>query len=169
MSFRLIRKPDLNGIARVAVEGGVKGIRQGLNIMQRDAATTIRSKRFATGHLAQTLHSEVLPPDGDNIVGTLGAEAPYAPFVEWDTRPHIAPIGAFNGWATAKGFRSTGRSFARGTAQHSNLAKAGWLAVKVKGTKGIHFMKHAYEQKGTEAQLKATEKIKGAISDYAGN
>ncbi|MCO7177018.1 hypothetical protein ACFP7A_01220 [Sporolactobacillus kofuensis] len=169
MSFRIVNKPDFNGLARAAIEGGVKGVRQGLNILQRDAAETIRTKRFATGQLAQSLHSEVLPPDGDNIMGVMGAEAPYAPFVEYDTRPHIAPIGAFNGWATVKGFRSTGRSFVRGSVAHSSLAKAGWIAVKTKGTKGIHFMKHAYEEKGNEAQMKVAEKVKGEISDYAGN
>lgn len=34
MSLIVTHKPDLNGVAHAVVDGGVKGVRQGLNIMQ---------------------------------------------------------------------------------------------------------------------------------------
>lgn len=168
MSLEMEQKPDLEGLKKAVKDAGHKGIRQGLSIEQDAAVRSVRAQRFATGHLAQSIQVKNVVDDGDTISGSMGPEAPYAPFVEYDTRPHIAPMGVFDSWAAVKGFRATGTSFKRGTPKHSALATAGWLAVKIKGTKGIHFMQHAYEDHGTEAEEKAVEVVKGAISDYAG-
>ncbi|GMA49322.1 hypothetical protein GCM10025857_06790 [Alicyclobacillus contaminans] len=164
--IRVEHMPDLQAVARAVVDAGAKGLRTGLHIMQAEAARIMRAERYATGHLAQSLNVNVLPPDGGNITGTLSAEAPYAPFVEYDTRPHIAPLGAFDSWATVKGFRATGVSLRRGTPLHSQLVIRGWLAVRKRGTKGIHFMRRAYLAKSQEAVQIVKQRIQEALDNY---
>lgn len=165
--IRVEQLPNLDEVAREVVDAAVTGVKRGLVLMQGEAARIVRAERFATGHLIQSLHTEIMPPEGGNIVGTLSAEAPYAPFVEYDTRPHIAPLSAFDAWATAKGFRATGKSSKRGTKKHSALARAGWVAVKKRGTKGIHFMQRTYEGKIEEAKAQVDKAVKGALDKYA--
>lgn len=156
------QKPDLGRIKEVVREAGEKGVHRGMVRFQNGAATIIRAERFATGHLAQSLHNETMA-DGNTITGTMQPEAPYAPFVELDTRPHIAPMAAFLPWATVKGFRATGQSFRRGTPEHNGLAIAGWLAVKHRGTKGIHYMKRSFDANHDEAVNDVKQAIQGAI------
>lgn len=168
MSLEIEHKPDLEGLKQAVRDAAPKAIRQGLGIMQSAAVKSVRAQRMATGQLAQSIQVKNVVDDGDQVSGELSPGVPYALYVEKDTRPHVAPIAPFYPWATVKGFRSTGQSFRSGTPNHTDLARAGWVHVKVKGTKGIHFMQHAYEDHGEEAQDKAAEVVKGAISDYAG-
>lgn len=168
MSWEIEHQPDLGGLKDAVRNAARRGVRQGLSIMQSSAVKSVRAQRMATGQLAQSIQVKHVTGAGDTITGEVSPGVSYAPYVEWDTRPHVAPMGAFDSWATVKGFRATGRSFKRGTPKHSALATAGWLAVKTKGTKGIHFMRHAYEDHGAEAQARTAEQVKGAIRDYGG-
>lgn len=164
---RVAELPDLHRVAEDVVDAAAKGVMAGAHVIAAEAQRIVREERFATGHLMQSIHPSGPFRDGGNIVATVSADAPYAPFVEYDTRPHVAPFAPFVGWATTKGFRMTGRSFKRGTAANYNLARAGWLAVKKRGTKGIHFMRRAYEAKNEEAKQLIIRYVREALARYA--
>lgn len=167
MPMRVTQMPDLDAVARAAIDGAVLGMREGLEIIRAEAAMIVHAERYATGHLQQSLHAEVLPPQGSSLEGTVGSSAPYAPFVEYDTRPHVAPFAPFLPWATVKGFRGTGRSFVAGSAPQARLARIGWLGVKLHGTKGIHFLERALDSKGGPARDRIFARIREAVSRFA--
>lgn len=168
MEVRIKKLPNFKAVVRDVVNAGKNGVYAGMFMIQREAATIVRAERYATGHLARSIQVSGPFRRGDNIEGKVYPDAPYAPFVEYDTRPHVAPMEPFRIWATVKGFRATGRSFRRGTRRHTNLAIAGWLAVKHRGTKGIHFMRRAREARGEEAKRTVIRYLKGAIEKYGG-
>lgn len=167
MRMRVARLPNLDAVARAAVDGAARGMKRGLLAIQGEAQRIVHEERYATGHLAQAFHTALLPPENGRLVGTLANVAPYAPFVEYDTRPHVAPIEPFLRWATTKGFRATGRSFWAGSSSQRRLGIIGWLAVKRRGTKGIRFMKRAYDAKHGEARDQIFAAIREALRRYA--
>jgi hypothetical protein len=164
---RVVELPNLHAVARDVLAAGAKGVIAGAHVIAAEAQRIVREERFATGHLMQSIHPSGPFRDGGNIVATVSADAPYAPFVEYDTRPHVAPFAPFVGWATTKGFRMTGRSFKRSSKANTNLARAGWLAVKKRGTKGIHFMRRAFEAKHDQAKQLIIRYVREALARYA--
>jgi hypothetical protein len=158
MQIELEQEPDFDGLKDKTISAGKQGVRRGLIRMQNEAAQEIREKRFNTGHLVQSLHHDI-DDSGTVITGHMAPEAPYAPFVEFDTRPHIAPFAPFITWAVTKGFRGTGKSFSRGSANNLAVARAGWVGVRKHGTKGIHFMENAYDLEKEAAKEDVSTKV----------
>lgn len=65
-----------------------------------------------TGHLRRSLTHRV---DG-HTVGRFGTNVPYAPHVEFPTRPHWPPVAALGGWARRHG--TNPYAVAAGIARH---------------------------------------------------
>jgi len=169
---RVAQLPDLTKVKDVAMDAGARGIAAGCHVFQREAVFIIHAeRRVATGTLARSISVTNPPLRADNqIIGTVFADAqkaPYAPFVEYDTRPHVAPFKPFVDWAVSKGNREFDVPVRRGSKRHMDLARAGWLAVKKRGTKGIHFMRRAYEAKNEEAKELIIRYVREALARYA--
>ena len=174
--------PDLRALARLILAGGLKGLRQGAEMVRSSAVELVFTERRATGHLAQSIYSEVLPPEGDVLQAIAAPAAPYAPFVEWDTRPHNAPPEPLLLWAAVKGGAGVSIEaeppfwvkhwfMENGGAAYPeevvNLAAWAWLGIREHGTKGIHFMSRAYED-NLERAVEAIERgVQEAIAGVA--
>ncbi len=52
-----------------------------------------------TGALAQSIQPGDITVTDDNVVALVEANAEYASYVEWGTRPHFPPIDALKDWA----------------------------------------------------------------------
>ena len=93
--------------------------------LQRNVQT--RTK-IDTGRLRGSITTEV-----DNAPlpkwGKVGTNTTYAPYVEWDTRPHWPPIAAITPWAHRHGI--------------SPFVVA--LAISKHGTKGVHMFEQGLE------------------------
>ncbi len=52
-----------------------------------------------TGTLAQSIQPGQITVTDDNVEAVVEANAEYASFVEWGTRPHFPPVDALKDWA----------------------------------------------------------------------
>jgi hypothetical protein len=84
------------------------------------------------------------------VEGLIGSVSPigeckkYAPFVEYDTRPHWPPIAAMEGWAH----------------RHGLSAYLVARAISIHGTKGAHMFEQGINNVDTDAMI---EEISAAI------
>lgn len=62
--------------------------------------------------------------------GRVWTDAAYAPFVEFDTRPHMPPVDALRGWAGRKGLNPWAVA----------------MAIKRRGTRGRHMFELGLER-----------------------
>jgi len=65
--------------------------------------------------------------DGDTVMGVVGSNVTYAPYVETGTRPHWPPVGALETWARRHGTTAfvVARAIARrGTRAHRYMQRA---------------------------------------------
>jgi hypothetical protein len=147
-------------IGEAMVRGAGKGLLRAALLMQNEAVRIIRAERMATGQLSQSIHSELLPPQGTQLTAMVVAGQPYGPFVEVDTRPHVAPFAAFMPWAVAK----VGRG-AEGPPEV--LARRAWAAVAAHGTKGIHFFERSYQMHRAQVPALVRDGMKEALAPYA--
>lgn len=167
MPMRVVQMPDLDAVARAAVKAAVRGVEDGLKLMQNEAAQILRRERHATGHLSQSLHTEILPQQNGRIMGMMGPSEPYGPWVEYDTRPHVAPFAPFLPWATRKGWNATGKSWRSGSKEQLEVARSGWLAVKRRGTKGIHYLRRAFQRHESDVARLVQQYVGEAVRRYA--
>jgi len=69
-------------------------------------AKVVNDARAAAPVHLTTLRQSILPGEievrNDNVVALVVAEAEYASFVEFGTRPHFPPVDALKDWAAAK-------------------------------------------------------------------
>lgn len=87
-----------------------------------------------TGQLRGSLESVITEQSADKLEGQMGTSLAYAPFVEYNTRPHWAPWGNLAPWASSHGV---------GT----------WVvqrAIATRGTYGKFYMKKSLEQNENE-------------------
>lgn len=56
-----------------------------------------------TGRLRASILPDVITPDEHRVVGVVGSNVEYAPFMEFGTRPHWPPIAALQVWAERHG------------------------------------------------------------------
>lgn len=159
--------PDLHSVAKAVVDAAAKGAFRGGLMIEGRAKEIVREERFATGRLMQSISTKMLPPDEGRIVVVVGSHEPYAPFVEYDTRPHTPPIEPLLRWATTKGYRTTGRSYRSGSEAQKRLAWIAWAAIRRRGTKGIHFLARAAQEKKQEVIEHVNRSVREAVSRFA--
>lgn len=111
-------------------------IGQGVSTLLESMATLARSKTpVDRGLLRGAIFTQVEPGSGTVLVtGTLGvgAQAPYAPYVEYGTAPHWAPIAPLKGWA-------------RRVLGDERAAYAIQRAIAARGTKAQPFLQPAFD------------------------
>lgn len=72
--------------------------------IQRKAKENLKDlEAWDTGNLANTI---VVKREDQGLTSKIEAQAPYAPYVEYGTRPHFPPMDALEGWARRHGFES---------------------------------------------------------------
>lgn len=101
----------------------LQGMRDATLIVTRDAKL---NAPVDTGRLRASITPEIRP-HGNTVLGVVGSNLAYAPYVELGTRPHWPPPGALAVWARRHGVseflvrRAIGR---RGTKAHKYLERA---------------------------------------------
>ena len=90
-----------------------------------------------TGRLRGSIGSEV-KGIGSEMVGTVGSNVHYAPYVEYGTRPHWPPVAALETWAR----------------RHGRTAWGVALSIATRGTPAVKMF-----QKGMEASVGKVQKL----------
>ncbi len=93
---------------------------------------TASAKRFApvdTGRLRASITPEVRSTPTE-VIGVVGSNVKYAPYVELGTKPHWPPISALEVWAR----------------RHGTSAFLVARAIARRGTKAHRFLQQAFEQ-----------------------
>lgn len=109
-------------------------------LMQRDI---VSNTPVDTGFLSAAIQPMVRELVGE--VSPIGEVKKYAPFVEYDTRPHWPPIEAIEGWAYRHGLSAY--VVARSIAQ--------------KGTKGHHMFEEGVKNVDTDAMMNEISAVIG--------
>lgn len=102
----------------------------------------ITERASNTGALAQSWKVE--PRDYDEVV--VFSNLQYAPFVEYGTRPHRAPIDPLRKWAHLK-LNKSGKELER-------TAWAIWQKIARKGTEGKRYLRDALENFNLNSYVK---------------
>lgn len=134
------------------LQGGpfLEAMRDATLLVTRDA------KKFApgdTGRLRASIAPEVRT-QGREVIGVVGSNVKYAPYVETGTRPHWVPKGVLETWARRHG--KTESEVRHSIAIFGTSVKA----MKTLGTKGFRYLERAFEEN--------TEKIHKLIGDVVG-
>ena len=93
-----------------------KSLYEGGAIVEGQAKATVTTDM---AELRQSINKQV-----DNKSAVIGTNVEYAPYVEFGTRPHKAPISALKGWAD----------------RHGIPVGAVWMSIAKKGTKAQPFL-----------------------------
>lgn len=111
------------------LEGAMHGTPM-LRAMQRAAMLVMRDARVRvqvdTGRLRSSITPEVRT-NGREVIGVIGSNVKYAPYVETGTRPHWPPKGALAVWARRHGMSEGAIRYiigTRGTRPHPYLVPA---------------------------------------------
>lgn len=88
-----------------------------------------------TGHLQSHITPEVRS-EGDTIIGVVGSNVTYAPFVEFDTRPH---------WPYARGVPMNRQPIVIWAQRHGANAFLVARAISRRGTIGKHYLQKAFD------------------------
>ena len=125
------------------MQGGamLQAMRDATMAIDRDAK---RNAPVDTGRLRASITPEIRM-DGHEIIGVVGSNVVYAPFMELGTRPHFPPLGALTVWAR----------------RHGTTAFVVARAIARKGTKARRFLQNAFEK---NAQY-AYNRFKKAVED----
>ncbi len=118
MSFKANAKTEWNGPAVIQDfdRAQFKSLFESADIVLSQA------KALAPSDIAELRGSLNKQVTKNNAV--VGTNVEYAPFVEFGTRPHAAPISALKGWAD----------------RHGIPVGAVWMSIKKKGTKAQPFL-----------------------------
>ncbi len=103
----------------------LNAMRDALMVVERDAK---RNAPVDTGRLRASITPEVRR-DGREIIGVVGSNVVYAPFVELGTRPHFPPLYALETWAKRRGISAF------------LVARA----IAIRGTRAVRFLQRAME------------------------
>lgn len=103
----------------------VEAFRDATLIIQRDAKI---NTPVDTGRLRASITPEVTV-HGTEVLGIVGSNVVYAPYVELGTRPHYPPLEALEVWAE----------------RHHTTAFLVARAIGRRGTKAIRFLQNAFE------------------------
>ena len=103
-----------------------------------------------TGRLRASITPEVRM-DGNDVVGVVGSNVFYAPFVEFGTRPHVPPLAALETWA----------------ARHHTSPFLVALGIARHGTKASRFLQRAVEENETRIRARI-ERACAQVAQEAG-
>lgn len=136
----IVLKIDVQGLRELERKLGqlsvIKAIRAAMG-----RATALLEKEVAqrtpvdTGRLRSSIGSEVTGL-GSNLVGSVGSNVVYAPYVEHGTRAHWPPIAAMATWAR----------------RHGMTAYLAARSIALRGTKGVHMFRDAAEANREKVQ-----------------
>lgn len=114
--------------AAVSLSGApmVDGIRRAASLVTRDAKLIVP---VDSGRLKSSITPDVRVK-GKTVIGVVGSNKNYAPYVELGTKPHWPPLDALKVWAARHG--TTAYVVARGIAK--------------KGTKPYKYLQGAYDK-----------------------
>lgn len=104
----------------------LNAFREATLILQRDAKI---NSPVDTGRLRASITPEVQSL-GEDILGIVGSNVVYAPFMELGTRPHWPPLSALEVWARRHG--TTAYIVCRAISKRGNLAR--------------HYLQNAFEK-----------------------
>lgn len=121
----------------------VDAMRDAALLVQRDAKI---NAPVDTGRLRASITPEVRT-EGNDILGVVGSNVEYAPYMELGTRPHWPPIGALEVWASRHGTEAF--LVAKGIAAH--------------GIKGKHYLQNAFEKNQSAIVEKLDRAVKGIV------
>lgn len=121
----------------------LNGMRRATLIVQTDA------KRLApvdTGRLRSSITPDVRV-EGKRVIGVVGSNVLYAPYLETGTRPHWPPEAALETWAR----------------RHGTTAYVVARAIGRRGTKARPYLQPAFEQNKARIQEIIGETVGGII------
>lgn len=107
------------------------------------------AKRLApvdTGRLRASITPEVRL-SGNNVLGVVGSNVTYAPFVELGTKPHWVPAGALAGWAR----------------RHNMNPYVVARAIARRGTQPVRFLWRAYEKHADRIQQRLEDAVERIV------
>lgn len=128
------------------------GMRDSTLMVQRDAKRNLvaRQSKEVGGSDTGILRASITPEvtvQGRQVVGIVGSNKQYAPYVELDTRPHWVPKGVLAVWARR---------------HHVTESIVRW-GIARHGTKGKHYLERAF----TENETKIKARLERAVAKMA--
>lgn len=137
------------------LQGGVmlQAMRDATLLVERDAKRGLvgyQSKEVG-GVNTGILRASIIPEvniHGSEMTGVVGSNVKYAPYVEFDTKPHWVPKGVLALWAKR---------------HHVKESVVRWSIAR-KGTKGKHFLENAF----TTNYPKIVRRFKDAVKQIVG-
>jgi len=128
------------------------GLRQAVLLVERHAKLNA-TESVDTGALRASITPEIRVEGEGTIVGVVGSNLEYAPFVEFSCRAHWPPPGALARWAE----------------RHDMDEYLVARAISRRGTKGTHFLENAFRDHEDEILHILWETVEGIIqSDWVG-
>src|SRR5512139_94650 len=100
-----------------------------------------------TGRLRASINPDV-QVQGDIVLGIVGSNVTYAPYIEYGTRPHFPPIGALDVWAS----------------RHGMNAYVVARAISRRGTKAQAFLVPAFERSQKEIERRIGRAVEGIVN-----
>lgn len=101
-----------------------------------------------TGRLRASITPEVRS-ESDTVIGVIGSNVTYAPFVEFDTRPHWPPIAALKVWAER---------------HHANAFLVA-RAISRRGTIGKHYLQKAFDANKSKIEARFNKVVEQIARD----
>jgi len=105
-----------------------------------------------TGRLKRSIQEEVYRAGGGKVIGEIGSQLRYSPFLEYPCRPHWPPAGALAGWAQRHGWREFD------IRMMISLQGTSVTAIPITGSKGFYYLKRAVDDN--------EDKIVGLIGNF---
>lgn len=119
-------------------------MRSAVLLVDRDAK---KGAPVDTGRLRASITPEVRT-QGNDVLGVVGSNVEYAPFVELGTKPHWPPISALEVWARRHG--TSAFVVARAVARH--------------GTKPKKYLQNAFIKNAVAIQRKIGDGVAGIVN-----
>ena len=114
-----------------------KSMDQAARIVQRAAA---KNAPVDTGMLKKSIKDEVYRAGGGKVVGAIGSNLKYSPFLEYPCRPHWPPRGALAGWAQRHNWNEYAIRYI------ISLVGTSSTAQPITGSMGFYYLHRAIEQ-----------------------
>ncbi len=99
-----------------------------------------------TGRLRASITPEVRG-EGKTVIGVVGSNVIYAPYMETGTKPHFPPLSALQTWAK----------------RHGTTAYVVARAIARRGIKGRKYLQRAFEQNRTAIRDLLGKAVKGIV------